>query len=143
MSESLTRQLKFTKHAVRGKGVVVAQNVKAAEVGAEILRKGGKLLAVTNQKGELYPCSAWLTKSVATRCGSACASARIRLSVGPATMSMPTRPKRMRLASATYWLPGPTKISAFGSPKRPKVMAAMPCTPPMANMLSAPARWAA
>jgi gamma-glutamyltranspeptidase / glutathione hydrolase len=41
MSESLTRQLKFTKQAVRGKGVVVAQNVKAAEVGASILRKGG------------------------------------------------------------------------------------------------------
>ena len=44
MSESLTRQLKFTKHAVRGKGVVVAQNVKAAEVGAEILRKGGNAI---------------------------------------------------------------------------------------------------
>ena len=44
MSESLTRQLKFTKHAVRGKGVVVAQNVKAAEVGASILRKGGNAI---------------------------------------------------------------------------------------------------
>lgn len=44
MSESLTRQLKFTKHAVRGKGVVVAQNVKAAEVGADILRKGGNAI---------------------------------------------------------------------------------------------------
>jgi len=44
MSESLTRQLKFTKHAVRGKGVVVAQNVKAAEVGAAILRKGGNAI---------------------------------------------------------------------------------------------------
>jgi len=44
MSESLTRQLKFTKHAIRGKGVVVAQNVKAAEVGASILRKGGNAI---------------------------------------------------------------------------------------------------
>lgn len=44
MSESLTRQLKFTKQAVRGKGVVVAQNVKAAEVGASILRKGGNAI---------------------------------------------------------------------------------------------------
>lgn len=44
MSESLTRQLIFTKHAVRGKGVVVAQNVKAAEVGADILRKGGNAI---------------------------------------------------------------------------------------------------
>jgi len=44
MSESLTRQLKFTKQAVRGKGVVVAQNVKAAEVGASILRQGGNAI---------------------------------------------------------------------------------------------------
>jgi gamma-glutamyltranspeptidase / glutathione hydrolase len=44
MSESLTRQFKVTKQAVRGKGVVVAQNVKAAEVGASILRKGGNAI---------------------------------------------------------------------------------------------------
>jgi len=44
MSESLTRQFKVTKHAVRGKGVVVAQNTRAAEVGAEILRKGGNAI---------------------------------------------------------------------------------------------------
>ena len=44
MSESLTRQQKITKHAVRGKGVVVAQNCRAAEVGAEILRKGGNAI---------------------------------------------------------------------------------------------------
>src|SRR3954471_8693994 len=55
----------------------------------------------------------------------------IRLSVGPANMSMPIRPKRMRLASATNWLPGPTRMSALGSPKRPKAMAAIPCTPPI------------
>ena len=44
MSESLTRQLKITKQAVRGKGVVVAQNCAAAEVGAAILRKGGNAI---------------------------------------------------------------------------------------------------
>jgi gamma-glutamyltranspeptidase/glutathione hydrolase len=44
MSESLTRQLKITKQAVRGKGVVVAQNCRAAEVGAEILRHGGNAI---------------------------------------------------------------------------------------------------
>lgn len=44
MSESLTRQFKVTKQAVRGKGVVVAQNARAAEVGAEILRKGGNAI---------------------------------------------------------------------------------------------------
>lgn len=44
MSESLTKQWKVTKQAVRGKGVVVAQNCRAAEVGAEILRKGGNAI---------------------------------------------------------------------------------------------------
>ena len=44
MSESLTRQLRITKQAVRGKGVVVAQNCRAAEVGVEILRKGGNAI---------------------------------------------------------------------------------------------------
>lgn len=44
MSESLTRQQKITKQAVRGKGVVVAQNCRAAEVGAEVLRKGGNAI---------------------------------------------------------------------------------------------------
>ena len=44
MSESLTRQQKITKQAVRGKGVVVAQNCRAAEVGVEILRKGGNAI---------------------------------------------------------------------------------------------------
>ncbi len=44
MSESLTKQWKVTKQAVRGKGVVVAQNCKAAEVGADILRKGGNAI---------------------------------------------------------------------------------------------------
>ena len=44
MSESLTRQMKITKQAVRGKGVVVTQNCRAAEVGADILRKGGNAI---------------------------------------------------------------------------------------------------
>ena len=44
MSESLTNQWQVTKRAVRGKGVVVAQNSRAAEAGAEILRKGGNAI---------------------------------------------------------------------------------------------------
>jgi gamma-glutamyltranspeptidase/glutathione hydrolase len=44
MSESLTRQWKVTKQPVRGKGVVVAQNSRAAQVGAEILRRGGNAI---------------------------------------------------------------------------------------------------
>src|SRR5262245_21269435 len=44
MSESLTRQWRVTKQAIRGRGVVVAQNCRAAEVGAEILCKGGNAI---------------------------------------------------------------------------------------------------
>src|ERR1700736_677685 len=44
MSESLTRQLKITKQAVKGIGVVVAQNCRAAEAGADILRRGGNAI---------------------------------------------------------------------------------------------------
>src|SRR5512132_2425890 len=44
MSESLTNQWKVTKRAVHGKGVVVAQNSRAAQAGAEILRKGGNAI---------------------------------------------------------------------------------------------------
>ena len=40
--------------------------------------------------------------------GSAVSSARIRISVGPANMSMPIFPYRNRFASATKLLPGPT-----------------------------------
>src|SRR5258708_24525177 len=44
MRESLPWQLKIHKEAVRGKGVVVAQNGRAAEVGADILRRGGNAI---------------------------------------------------------------------------------------------------
>ena len=45
MSESLTRQLKITKQAVRGRGVVVAQNARAAEVGAWVIAEACRWLA--------------------------------------------------------------------------------------------------
>jgi len=51
MSESLTRQMNITKQAVRGKGVVVAQNCSAAEVGAEILRRGGNAIDAATATG--------------------------------------------------------------------------------------------
>src|SRR5260370_152239 len=44
MGESLTEQQKISKLAVHGKGVVVAQNCRAAQVGAEVLRKGGNAI---------------------------------------------------------------------------------------------------
>jgi gamma-glutamyltranspeptidase/glutathione hydrolase len=44
MSENFSRLQKITKRAVRGKGVVVAQNRLAADVGAEILARGGNAI---------------------------------------------------------------------------------------------------
>src|SRR5205823_6354322 len=63
-----------------------------------------------------------------------------RTSVGPASRSMPTRPKSCRLASATYALPAPTSMSTGGrsSSTRPKANAASAWTPPRAATPSAP-----
>ena len=44
----------------------------------------------------------------------------IAISVGPANMSMPTRPNSRRLASATKRLPGPTSMSAARAGEMPE-----------------------
>lgn len=41
MSKNLSRSQRFTKTALRGRGVVAAQNQLAADIGAEVLSKGG------------------------------------------------------------------------------------------------------
>ena len=56
-------------------------------------------------------CSAWASRSAAMNAGLASLSATISTSLGPAIMSMRTLPMTWRLASATYWLPGPTITS--------------------------------
>lgn len=45
MSENLSRSLRYSKEPVRSKGgVVAAQNQKAADIGAEVLRSGGNAI---------------------------------------------------------------------------------------------------
>ncbi|MBM3649712.1 MAG: gamma-glutamyltransferase [Alphaproteobacteria bacterium] len=62
MSESLTSQWKVTKQAVRGKGVVVAQNWRAAQAGAEILRKGGNAIDAAVATGlAIGPLEPWMS----------------------------------------------------------------------------------
>ncbi len=56
-------------------------------------------------------CSAWAMRSLATSAASAVASARTRISLGPAIMSMSTLPKTSRLAAVTNALPGPQILS--------------------------------
>lgn len=56
---------------------------------------------VTRIAGESGPCSAWLSRSTATMNASAVSSATTRISVGPATRSIPTSPYSWRFASAT------------------------------------------
>lgn len=57
--------------------------------------------SVTRTAAAIGSCSAWLIRSAATCAGSAVASARIAISVGPASASIPMRPLRRRLAAAT------------------------------------------
>ena len=57
--------------------------------------------SVTSTAAAIVSCSAWLIRSAATCTGSAVASARIAISVGPASASMPMRPLSRRLAAAT------------------------------------------
>ena len=56
---------------------------------------------VMRTAGEVGPCSAWPSRSVAHSSASTLSSAMISVSVGPASRSMPTRPNSWRLASAT------------------------------------------
>ena len=46
-------------------------------------------------------CSAWLTRSATTNDASALSSAITRNSVGPASESMPVRPRTLRFGAAT------------------------------------------
>ena len=55
--------------------------------------------SVTSTLAASGSCSAWLIRSAATCAGSAVSSARIAISVGPASASMPTTPRSSRLAA--------------------------------------------
>ena len=92
---------------------------------------------------ELGSCSAWPSRSQATSAGSASSSAMTRISVGPASRSMPHRPYSCRLASATNRLPAPQSMSTGSTTPMPKAMSASAGTPPSAKMRSAPAAWIA
>ena len=64
-------------------------------------------LSVTRTDAATSSCSAWLIKSAATKSGFAESSAKIAISVGPASESIPIRPLSIRFAAVTYMLPGP------------------------------------
>ena len=70
---------------------------------------------MTSTAEAFLSCSAWLSRSAATIWGLQAPSAITKISLGPATMSMPTWPKTCFLASATNWLPGPTILSTLGT----------------------------
>src|SRR5262249_36058476 len=72
------------------------------------------------------------TRSAATCTGSADASARIAISVGPASASMPSRPRSSRLAATTQMLPGPVTIGARGHDCVPYANIATAWAPPTA-----------
>jgi len=71
--------------------------------------------------------------------GSAASSAMMRISVGPARISIPQRPKSWRLASTTYLLPAPQSTSTGSTTPMPKAINAIAGTPPRMKIRSAPA----
>lgn len=73
-------------------------------------------LSVTSTAAAITSCSACEMRSAATCRGSAVASARIAISVGPASASMPMTPLSSRLAAVTQMLPGPvTRVTGSHS----------------------------
>ena len=66
------------------------------ELGLDLVGQRGEV--VTSTAAAIGSCSAWLSRSAATYAGSAVSSARIAISVGPASESMPTTPLSSRLA---------------------------------------------
>ena len=70
--------------------------------------------SVTSTAEASLSCSAWESRSAATWRGSLLPSATINISLGPAIMSMATRPNTCFFASATKALPGPTILSTQG-----------------------------
>ena len=88
-------------------------------------------------------CSAWEKRSIATQSAGVAPSQMMRISEGPAIMSIPTTPNTCLFAEATYAFPGPTILSTRGMLDVPKARAAIACAPPKAITLSTPARAAA
>ena len=62
-------------------------------------RRASRVESVTRTLAASGSCSAWLIRSAATYAGSAESSARIAISVGPASESMPTTPRSSRFAA--------------------------------------------
>jgi hypothetical protein len=63
----------------------------------------------------------------------------ISISVGPASRSIPHRPKSCRFASATYLFPAPQSTSTGSTSPSPKAIIASAGTPPTTKIRSAPA----
>ena len=69
-------------------------------------------------------------RSLATSAGSAAASARTRISLGPAIMLDVDLAEHEPFAAATYALPGPKILSTAGIDAVPCAIAATACAPP-------------
>lgn len=86
---------------------------------------------VTRRHAEDGSCSAWATRSMATKGTSAPSSARTHTSEGPAGKSMSTLLRSIILAPVTNTLPGPTIFCTGSIVFVPRAMAAMAWAPPV------------
>ena len=68
---------------------------------------------VTSIAAAISSCSACERRSAATYIGFAESSATISISLGPAIISISTKPYTIFLANATNMFPGPTILSTF------------------------------
>jgi hypothetical protein len=105
---------------------------------ASSVRSASSTESVTSTDADVGPCSAWLSRSAATSTGSAVASATTITSLGPASASMPTAPRRSRFAAVTYTLPGPVTRSTGSTPSTPYANMATAWAPPTAYTSSTP-----
>ena len=106
-------------------------------------RSANSLLSVASTALAKGSCSAWDSKSAAKCAGLDFSSATIMISLGPATMSMPTSPNTWRLASVTYALPGPVILSTRRMLSVPYASAATAWAPPAFSTRCTPAILAA
>ena len=100
-------------------------------------------LFVTKTGVASLSCSAWDRISAATNLGFAVSSAITKISVGPATISIPTVPKTSFFAKATKIFPGPTILSTLGIVCVPYAKAAIAPAPPTLNTVFTPDIFAA
>ena len=114
-SSSVSATMMRPFDSMEARAIASRGSVRSWRSTSSLTASASSWLTVTSTAVAMRSCSAWLSRSAATQAGFAPPSASTRISLGPAIMSIATRPKTCRLASATKALPGPTILSTRGT----------------------------